>query len=326
MRTTISLVIGLVLLINLNCSKKEDSIKLKGLVNFTSGTVNIIDADGNGRKANIGDEITQGMKVETKGPKSFVDIYIGDYIIKILGDTTLDIEQLFEQVKSGNKQVKLMLEKGKVFSRITSKLVKGDIYEVSTPTATAGVRGTDFLVTEEEGKSNVACLKGLVEVLNNSLKGSEPVMLEPKEETDVIPGEDMVKKQISSDKLRMLNILTNIRELRKEIRQKFEKQREEIRQHVKDQRAKNREILDAQKEKDKALVEDQKKRDRENIDSIKGDTDAAARDASGKAKEQMENVKVDKDSAKEKADEMKESVKPVIDKDKFKVDKDQFKK
>lgn len=326
MKKVISLVIGIIFIANLCCKKEDETVVMKGLINFTSGTVNVIDKDGNSEKAKIGNEITQGMKIETKGAKSFIDIYIGQYIIKVLGNTVVDIQQLFERVSNGNKLVKLELEKGRVFSRITSKLVKGDVYEVTTPTATAGVRGTDFVVTEEDGKSNVACLKGLVEVLNNSLKDGEPVMLKSKEETDVIPGEDMVKKQISSDKLRRLRILSEIKALRKEIRQKFEKQREEIRQYVKDQRAKNKEILEEQREKDKALVEDQKKRDRENIESIKGETDSAAKDASGKAKEQMDTVKVDKDSAKKESDEMIDSVKPDIDKNKLKINKDQFKK
>lgn len=324
MKKAISLLIGVIFIVNISCKKAEETIELKGLINFTTGTVNIIDSKGNSKKAKIGDVISQGMKIETIGTKSFIDIYIGQYIIKVLGDTLLDIEQLYEKINSGNKHVNLKLEKGKVFSRITSKLVKGDFYEVSTSTAVAGVRGTDFLVSEEEGRSNIACLKGLVNVLNSTLENGEPVLLEAKEETDVIPGEDMVKKQIASDKFRMLQILTEVKELRKEIRQKFEKQREEIRQYVKDQKVKNQEVLDEQKEKDKALVENQKKQDRENINSIKGEIDTAAKDASGRAKEQMDTVKVDKDSATKEADDMKDSVKPDIDKNKFKINKDQF--
>ncbi len=303
-----------ILIFNLNCKKEEDTVGLKGLINFKAGKVILTDTGGNARDAAIGDEITQGMKIETIGEKSFVDIYIGDYIIKVLGNTVLDIDKLFENAVTGNRQAKFRVEKGTLFSRITTKLSKGDVYEVTTPTATAGVRGTDFLVTEEDGKANVACLKGLVSVLNNSLTDSEPVILEKKEETDVIPGQDMVKKQIKADRLRMLNIITEIKALRKDIRQKFEKQREEIRQQVTDQKAKNKEMVDAQKEKDKAMVSEQKQKDSEMMDAAKGKADQAAGEAVSKAKDMMENVKVDK-----------ESVKPKIDKDKFKVNKDQFK-
>jgi hypothetical protein len=325
MQKIISIAVGLFLIIGLNCKKEANTVPIKGIINFMVGDIKLIDVQGNSKNANIGDEITQGMKVEAVGQKSFVDIFIGDYIIKVLGNTKVDIQKLFENVNEGNKEVKFSVEKGSLFSKITTKLAKNDKYEVVTRTATAAVRGTEFLVTEENGKSNVACLTGLVAVLNNSLKEVNTVDLQPKEETDIIPGENMVKKQISDDKLRRLNILLEIKNMREDIRKKFEQQREEIRQHVKDQRAKNKEILDTQKEKDKALVEDQKKRDRENIEAIKGKTDDAAKEAFDSAKKQMDTVKVDKNAAKKEAEEEMKSVKPVIDKDKFKVDKDKFK-
>jgi hypothetical protein len=325
MKKIISITIGLLLIIGLNCKKQENTVPIKGIINFIVGDVKLIDANGNSKKANIGDEIIQGMKIEAVGKKSFVDVFIGDYIIKVLGDTKVDVQRLFENINGENKQVKLSVEKGSLFSKITTKLAKNDKYEVTTPTAVAAVRGTEFLVTEENGKSNVACLTGLVSVLNNSLKESNTVELQPKEETDVIPGENMVKKQISDDKLRRMNILLQIKNMREDIRKKFEQQREEIRKYVTDQRTKNKEILDAQKDKDKALVEDQKKRDRENVEAIKGKTDSAAKDAFDSAKKQMDTVKVDKDAVKKEADEKIQSVKPTIDKDKFKVDKDQFK-
>ena len=326
MKRLFYLFLGLIFIISLSCKQEQKTIEIKGLVNFIAGNVKIIDAKGNSKSVNVGDEITQGMKIQTIGNKSFVDIFIGDYIIKVIGNSIVDVKKLFENVKDGNKEVKFSVEKGKLFSRITNRLSKGDSYEVTTPTAVAAVRGTEFLVSAENGKSNVACLNGLVSVLNNSLKDSSPIELQPKEETDVIPGENMVKKQISADKLRMLNILLDIKNMREDIRKKFEQQREEIRKHVTDQRAKNKEILDAQREKDKALVEDQKKRDRENIDNIKGKTGDSAKEAVDTAKKQMESTKVDTTSAKKEADEKMGSVKPAIDKNKFKVDKDQFKK
>ncbi len=325
MKRLIYLSLGLLLVISFNCKQEEKTVPIKGIINFMVGNVKLIDEKGSVKKAKIGDEITEGMKIETVGLKSFADIYIGDYIIKVLGNTIVDVEKLFENIKEGNKQVNFTVEKGKMFSRITTKLAKRDIYEVRTPTATAAVRGTEFLVSEDKGKSNVACLSGLVSVLNNSLAESEPLMLEQKEETDIIAGENMVKKQISADKMKMLNILLNIKALREDIRKKFEEQREEIRKHVVDQRAKNEEILNAQKEKDKVLVQDQKERDKKNIDNIRGKTGEAANEAADAARKEMENVKVDKDSATKEADEKMKSVKPVIDKDKFKVNKDQFK-
>lgn len=296
------LAVALLLLLSGYCTK-EEKIPVKGLINFIAGEVFIIRETGEKVQANVGDEIIQGIKVQTIGDKSFADIYFGENAIKVLGNTTVDIKQLIENSDSSNRQIKFNVEQGKLFSRVSQKLAKGDIYEVTTPTATAGVRGTEFIVAEEEGKSNVACIAGLVEVLNNSLKDSQPVMLDAKEETDIVPGENMVKKQISEDKLRMLNIIREIKEMQQEIRRKFEIQREEIRKHVVDQR-----------EKDKVMVQEQKEKDRALVDAIKGKTQEAGQQAVGDAKDKMQEVKVDK-----------ESVKPEIDKDKFKINKDQFK-
>ena len=325
MKRIISIIAALVLIVGLNCKKEDKIVPIKGIINFMTGEINLIDDKGNTRKASIGDEIFQGMKIESVGQKSFVDIFIGDYIIKVLGNTKIEVENLFEKVNDKGKEVKFSVEKGSLFSKITTKLAKEDKFEVRTSTAVAAVRGTEFLVSEEEGKSNVACLTGLVDVLNNSLKEDNTVQLHPKEETDIIPGENMVKKQISNDRLRMLNIMLEIKAMREDIRRRFEQQREEIRQHVIDQREKNKTMLEDQREKDKALVEDQKQRDRKNVEAIKGQTDEAAKEATDAARKQMEEVKVDKNAAKQEAEEKMQSVKPTIDKDKFKIDKDQFK-
>ena len=298
MKRFLSLYFILFIFVCFNCKKDESTVIIKGLVNFISGDVQITGTDGNSRKATVGDEISQGMKIETKGKNSFTDIYIGNYVIKVLGNTVLDVENLFESIKTGNKEVKFNVEKGSLFSRINTKLVKGESYEVKTLTATAAVRGTEFLVSQDDGKSNIVCLKGKVSVQNNSLSGSKSVILEPKEETDVISGEPMVKKQISSDRLKSLNILLQIKNMRDDIRKKFEEQRKEINKYVEDQRIKDKEIFDAQIEKNKKIAEDVKKTGRENIDSIKNKTGAAASQAEDSAKKLIETLKSDKKATK----------------------------
>jgi len=326
MKRIISMTLLLLFFIaSFDCKKEEEAtIELRGIINFFSGTVKLI-LDGKEDKASIGYIIKQGMTIKVIGDKSFVDIYFDENAIKLLGNTTVDIKKLASNVKDNTTKSDFFLEKGKMFSRIKKKLTKGELYQVTTPTATAGVRGTDFLVSEEEGNANVACLSGMVSVLNNSLGKDKSIILNNKEETDISEGNEMIKQQISADKIRMLNILTEIKAMRDDIRKKFEKQREEILKHVVIQREKDKKILKEQKEKDKAIVEDQKKRDKKNIDEIKGTTEEKAEKAKEEAKEKMAEAKnVDKASATKEAEEMKKSVKPKIEK--LKINKDQFKK
>ena len=297
---------------SISCKKDEmkEASRITGLVNFLNGTVKITEVNASTKDANIGDVIKQGMKIETIGETSIAEIYFNENAIKVLGNSVVTMEQLLQNMDEGTKQVKFFIDKGKLFSRVAKKLAKNDLYEVKTPTTTAGVRGTEFLVTEETGKANVACLTGLVEVLNNSIKDSQALNLNPMEEADVIPGKDMVKKQISDDRMKMMKIVADIKAMREDIMMKFEQQREEIKKHVVDQRSKDKAILEEQKTKDKALVEEQKQKDRQNIDNIKGTT-----------REAMEGTKVDKQDALKGIEELKQSVKPKIEK--FKIKKDE---
>jgi len=317
--------ISMLLITQVSCKKdKELTLAREGYVNFLSGNVMLVQADGSKTEAGIGDVIKEEMKISTDGKNSMAEIYIGENVIKVLGNTIINIEKLNTNIETNGEESIFVVEKGQVFSRVKQKLSKKDNYTVKTPTAIAAVRGTDFLVSQEGEKSNVACVEGLVAVLNQSLGSGEPMVLEDKEEVDVVEGKDMVKQQISADKMRMLNIISEIKDMRMEIRRKYEEQREEILQHVKDQKEKNKTMLEEQREKDKALVEDQKARDRALIDEAKGTADESAKESLDKAKGEMESAKaVDKDESTSAAKEQMESTKPKIEKPK--IDMDQFK-
>ena len=297
-----------------HCKKKEETVRVKGYINFINGDVKLISADGKETPVKVGDEVVQGSKIKTTGDKSFVDIYVGENAIKILGNTIVEVKKLLTNVATNGEESVFFVEKGKLFSRVTKKLAKSDVFEVKTPTTTAGVRGTDFLVTEEDGKANVACLEGKLAVLNNSMPDSDPVVVDNEKEVDVEPNKAMMVKELSDSNRKMMqDIIQNISELRAEIWEKMRKQREEIRQYVIDQREKDKSLVEEQKEKDKALVEDQKARDKQMIEDIKGDTTDKGDEAVKAAKDQMDAAKdVDTDSMKPKIE------KPKLDLDKFK--------
>ncbi|MCU0821742.1 MAG: FecR family protein [Spirochaetes bacterium] len=293
------------------CGKQEkkEPKSLTGFINFITGTVKIIDVNAVSKNAEVGDEIKQGMKIETIGETSIVEIYFNENAIKVMGNSIVTMEQLLENIDTGGRQVKFFVDNGRLFSRVAKKLEKNESYIINTPTTTAAVRGTEFIVSEDHGKANVACLTGMVEVLNNSIKDSQALNLNPMEETDVIPGQDMIKKDLSDEKLKMYKIVADIKAMKEDIRMKFEKQMEGIRKHVDDQRSNDKAILEEQKTKDKALVEDREKKDKQNIEDIKG-----------KTKDAIEGTRVDKQEVLKGIEELKQSVKPKIQK--FDINKD----
>lgn len=87
-----------------------------------------------------------GDEVITK--KGTVDIQFGPgSIIRVANNTTIKIARIIEVNQKQN--VNIGLTKGKVFSKVSPKTAPGSTFEVASPTITAGVRGTEFLVSED---------------------------------------------------------------------------------------------------------------------------------------------------------------------------------
>ena len=248
------------------CKKKQPE-QMLAFVNFMSGDVFVVDAQSKSKTAaKVGDQLSQGSIVET-GTRSFADIMFGSNIIKLLENTSFEIKQLTVDVASGAETSEFFVQNGKVVSRIAKKLGKNDSYKIGTPTSIAGVRGTDFLVEEEDGVSYVACSDGKVAVERISDKSN--VEIDAGQEVYVEQGKPLEVKPLS-DKENISNILNNIREMREDIRRRFEEERDRILEQVQIQKQANKEMVQKQRDEDKQRVEDQKASDKANIEAIKG--------------------------------------------------------
>ncbi len=298
----IAAVITSLVVLAAGCQKKQAEIAREGLVNFLSGEVFLV-SDGNKTAAQVGDVVKQGMKIIT-GKKAFVDIYFGENAVKILENTIIEVKKLIVNPQLNAEESELHLEKGNAFSKISKKLSKGDSYKISTPTTIAAIRGTDFMVSEENGKGKVSCIEGKVAVKDATVEKSEFVEVKAGEEVEVEPGKPLSVKELSElNRKNLRQIKEEIREMQKDIRRRFEEQREQIRQVVKDQKARNREMIDNRKAEDKQRVEDQKGQDKANIDAIKGDM-----------KDKQETLKEGVDTQKEENKKAMEGVKPDVKK------------
>lgn len=273
----------------MNCKKQDTLAPREGLVNFTIGDVKIVSSGGT-QDAKVGDAIKEGMKLVTKGDKSQADVFFGENAIKVLGNTTVEVKKLIANLTQNSEKTELFVNNGGMFSSV-KKLAKNDDYVVKSPTTTAGVRGTEFLVEEQGGKANVSCIEGKVECANNTRADDPAVTIQKNEEVTIQPGQNMVKQQIGDDRMRMLNIIRNIQEMREDIRQQYLKQKEEMRKYYEEQKQKYREDVQKQRDEDRARVEDQRSRDKANVDAVKGTAQQAAKDTVTETQSQMSAAK-----------------------------------
>jgi uncharacterized cupin superfamily protein len=269
----------------------QEMVPLSGMISFTAGNVTVEDSAGNTVKAEAGDVITQGMKITTTGKKSAADIYVGENAFRVAGDTIVHISGLTTNPLTGTEQVSINLDKGVIYNRISRKLVNDDLYTVSTGTAVASVRGTEFAVEYNNDETVVSCLKGNVAVKNND--GAE-IIIGAEEEASVTGGKNPVKSLIDKNRLNRLKILSDIKAAREDIRKRFEEQRAEIKQAVSDQKNANTEN-----------IEDRKSEDADRIEKVKAGV--VKTDADKKATEEALDKPVS--SVKEKMEALKKKPK-----------------
>lgn len=188
--------------------KKKTPIRVKDFVQ--SG--DIIHAKKN---ALVHLQFSSGIIFSLGSPQSVTEVKINNFISK-----------------QGSTKIQMEVYKGSLASS-TEKLSKKDYIEVVTPTAIAGVRGTEFLVDVEKESTEVLVNDGLVSVSD----------IEKEKEVMVEPGKKVVATTTG---------------LQLEIIKKFEKQRFEIFKALEDSKQKNIEALKEQVE-----------RDRKNLESVK---------------------------------------------------------
>ncbi len=283
------------LIFTTQCKKEKKQAVAFGLINLVTGNVTLDDG-GTKKPAALGDKVGSGMIITT-GSKSLVDIYFGVNVVRVTDNSVLEVTEYLKETAAGGEKTDLMLKKGAAYSKVVKKLSKQDVYTIGTPTAVASVRGTEFLVREKDGKSNVACLDGKVSVRQPEKQETDSVLLKQGQEVDVEAGKALSVRELKEENLNNIRkVLDDIKEMKLEIRAKFEEQKAEIKKKLEDQKEANRQML-----------QDQKDKNRENIQSQKD-----------KGKEQISTIK---DTVKEKKDEIKpdlKGVKPTIKKPELK--------
>lgn len=142
------------LIIIYSCSKTGIQGDWKAKITILKGTVQVI-KDGNTLPAKVNMILQKNDEIKTA--KGTVDLKIaGLGVFKLKKYTHL---KLIELAKKNH----LKLKNGKILLAL-DKLKKDTTFNVETPTAVAGIRGTSFLVSTEGESTKVGVLTGKVEV------------------------------------------------------------------------------------------------------------------------------------------------------------------
>ncbi len=158
----------------------------RGLVVSVSGETSV---DRSGKKSALynGDVVTEGDRIQT-GKDARVEIALAGHSVRILENTDVTLLEL-KKSETGSRAVSLDVGQGTVLGSVR-KLTPGESFQVRTPVAIAGVRGTRFSVAVSGSSAQVRLYDGAVDV-----KGSAG-------ETVLVPGDGI---QVSKDTVEKLS-------------------------------------------------------------------------------------------------------------------------
>ncbi len=162
-------------------------------------TFMIGDVTKNNAAVQIGDVIKEKDVIQT-GAESFCDVKIGQSLIRVKQKTKIVLATLMRQ--GGIENTAVDLDSGKMLCK-PKKLIKSESFMVKTPTAVAGVRGTQFTVeADQNGTSRIKVFEGSVKVAKRvrELEASMPEVLSlapdvTREEKVVITRQDVERTE-----------------------------------------------------------------------------------------------------------------------------------
>ncbi len=191
MKKTILLAI-LMLALSSGCTREP--VDEYAMITFMIG-----DVTKNSAAVQIGDVIKEKDVIQT-GTESFCDVKIGQSLIRVKQKTKVVLATLIRQ--GGIESTSFDLDSGKMLCK-PKKLLKSESFMVKTPTAVAGVRGTQFTIeTDTNGTSRIKVFEGSVKVAKRvkQLEENIPLVLSlasdvNKEEKVVITKQDVEKTE-----------------------------------------------------------------------------------------------------------------------------------
>ena len=130
----------------------------------------------------------------------------------------------------------MKIDKGSVFAKIFEKLVGDSFFRIQTPSAVAGVRATEFLVSngsDEDSKENAGVFVKQGTVAISLEKGGQKRDFIATTNEQVLLNYDDAKKEILDNYMKQkLEILSGVKLMKEESYKRLERQRERSRQNL----------------------------------------------------------------------------------------------
>lgn len=157
----IFLAFAAVLAVSVACSAATMSVKADKI----SGKVEMKpSASGAWTALKNGDSVAVGATVRTGPGASCMLKWAGGNVVKLSPLTTMTVSQA-EKAASGKESSRIDISGGRVSAHAKAFATKDSSFNVKTPTAVAGVRGTDLYVeVNDAGVSSIGVTDGNVEV------------------------------------------------------------------------------------------------------------------------------------------------------------------
>jgi hypothetical protein len=164
---------------------------MHGVFMVVKGNVNLTNNQAQIKKVKVGDKVVPGDLVETTIDSRAKIVMSDRNVINVSPETKLKIEKY--ENNGEDKNVEMNLLEGKVRNNVEQKYDgEKNKFIVKTPTAVAGVRGTQFFTSFDPGTklTSVVTLRGAVSLapLNMNLANAKPVVIKMGESTTLAPG------------------------------------------------------------------------------------------------------------------------------------------
>jgi hypothetical protein len=179
-----------------------------GVFMVVKGTVTI-ESQGKASSAIVGAKVAQGDKIISAADSRAKIVMSDKNILNISPDTTLVIEKYSNN--PNDKNVELKVEQGKVRATVEQKYDgEKSRFNIKTPSAVAGVRGTDFITSYSPSNriTRVVTFSGVVAVGQLGPRGSivNPVFVRPGETTEAGPDQaPEPPKPVPQDEVNLLD-------------------------------------------------------------------------------------------------------------------------
>ncbi|MBL8021519.1 MAG: FecR domain-containing protein [Leptospirales bacterium] len=211
-----------------------------------------------------------GYSVKTRSDTQ-VDMDFSESVrLRVGEDTSMRLETARCLKHKGYARLQLRLDSGKIYS-VGKKISSSSRITIITPTSVVGVRGTEFMVREEKGKSVTLVREGSVEVSDEALNVIKIVEADQKAEIDsngeiqVVPQTDEDRKEVQNLGADIATITESGREQMQNLVDQFEEQKVLIQQTLEEQEKINTANMEQQKEQDKDLIKNQIESDRQSL-------------------------------------------------------------